>query len=68
MLILRMPLFAWGGMFLLLCLILQGYLGWATGNGKPYFKFHKILGFLIILFAIGHGILAFLFLKFGIVI
>lgn len=68
MIILGMPLFAWGGIFLLLCLFTQGYLGWSISKGKPYFKAHKILGITIILLGVVHGTLALLFLLKGIVI
>jgi len=68
MIILGMPLFAWLGIILLLCLFVQGYLGYSISKGKPYFKAHKIMGAIIILLAIVHGTLAYLFLKRGIVI
>jgi len=68
MIVLGMPLFAWGGIFLLFCLFVQGYLGYSISKGKPYFKAHKILGITIILLAVVHMILALLFLLKGIVI
>lgn len=68
MIILKLPLFAWLGIALLLCLFTQGYLGASIAKGKSYFKAHKILGITIILLGLVHGTLALLFLLKGIVI
>jgi cytochrome b561 len=68
MIILGMPLFAWLGILLLLCLFTQGYLGYSISKGKPYFKAHKTLGITIILLAAVHATLALLFLLKGITI
>lgn len=68
MIIFSLPLFAWLGIFLLICLLVQGYLGASIAKGKPYFKAHKILGGIIIILAIVHATLALLFMLKGIAI
>ena len=69
MIILGFPLFAWLGVFAFIFLMIQIGLGIAmTKFNKPVMKYHKLFGILTGLFAIGHTILAILFLIKGIAV
>lgn len=68
MIILGMPVFAWLGIVIIICLFIQGYLGMATMKGKPYIKYHNLFAKIIIGLAIIHLVFALLFLLKGIVI
>lgn len=69
MIVLGFPLFAWLGMLTFVLILVQISLGIAmTKFHKKVMKFHKINGALILLLAITHMTLAFLFMLKGIMI
>jgi hypothetical protein len=55
-----LPVFAWGGIMLLVMTIFQVLVG--AKILKIDFRFHKVNGFLILTFGIIHGTLALMFL------
>jgi hypothetical protein len=53
------PLLVYGGIITVILLLCTAVIGWLVMNGKVKFSWHKALAIITVLFALGHGFLAF---------
>ncbi len=58
--ILGLPVLAYGGIFTLICLLTTATLGYLSTQGKPVFKWHRIMAAVTVVFALMHGTLGIL--------